>query len=149
MAGKGFALNPQCINRLGRPRKGKTLTGILQSKLQKKLPYAVGGEWRNITGRDYLALRLIELAKSGDSDTALAAIKYIIDRIDGKPVETVKAEVQGGLSPMAILPERQLELLFEETAEYEIVDEAGDEGAAEGYEADTGESTGSGYEWNN
>ena len=59
----------------GRPPKGEALTEILRSKLDK---HAV-------------AEKLIEMAmEKGD----LAALKYIYDRVDGKPVETVNQTVR-------------------------------------------------------
>ena len=58
----------------GRPPKGAALTDILRDKVDKEA----------------IAERLIELAmKRGD----ITALKYIYDRIDGKPVETVNQTV--------------------------------------------------------
>ena len=54
----------------GRPPKGEALTDALRAKVDK----------------DTLASKLIEMAlEKGD----LGALKYIYDRIDGRPVETV------------------------------------------------------------
>jgi len=58
----------------GRPPKGEALTDILKAKLDK----------------DELADLLIMKAREGD----LAALKYIYDRVDGKPVETVNQTVR-------------------------------------------------------
>ena len=61
---KGHTNNPN-----GRPKKGKSLTEALEARLD----------------RFALAEKLIELAMSGD----IQAIKYIYDRVDGRPTETV------------------------------------------------------------
>lgn len=58
----GSVLNPK-----GRPPKGEALTDILREKVD----------------REVVADKLIALALDGD----LAALKYIYDRIDGKPTE--------------------------------------------------------------
>lgn len=59
----------------GRPPKGETLTGALKEKVDK----------------DAIATRLIEIAmEKGD----IAALKYIYDRIDGRPVETVNQTIK-------------------------------------------------------
>jgi len=42
------------------------------------------------TKKEAIAEKIIELALNGD----IAALKYIFDRIDGKPIETVKADVE-------------------------------------------------------
>ncbi len=58
----------------GRPPKDEALTDILRSKIDK----------------ESLAEKLIELAmENGD----LAAIKYVYDRVDGRPKETIDASV--------------------------------------------------------
>lgn len=62
------------INRKGRPPKGETLTDALRQKVDKET----------------LAAKLIEMAfEKGD----MAAIKYIYDRIDGTPIQTIKQHV--------------------------------------------------------
>lgn len=57
----------------GRPKKGEALTDILQARIDK----------------EELAEMLIGRAREGD----LAAVKYIYDRIDGRPKETVEQTV--------------------------------------------------------
>lgn len=61
------------INKDGRPPKGQALTEILRAKIDK----------------DEIAEMLIAKVREGD----LGAIKYVYDRIDGKPTE--KHEVEG------------------------------------------------------
>ena len=54
----------------GRPPKGQTMTDILSAKVSA----------------DEIADMLINKAREGD----LAALKYIYDRIDGRPTETIR-----------------------------------------------------------
>ena len=75
MPGPGFKEHPENINRNGRPPKGETLTDALRAKVDK----------------DAIAARLVEIAmEKGD----IAALKYIYDRIDGRPVETVNQTIK-------------------------------------------------------
>jgi len=69
------------INRKGRPRKGQTLTDILSSKLDTATQ---GGKLR----RETVLEKLISMAENGD----IAAIRYVVDRIDGKPREIVEIQ---------------------------------------------------------
>jgi hypothetical protein len=70
------------INRGGRPRKGKSLTETLEKAMKKKRDNGM----KNI---DALADALIELAIQ---EKNIAAVKYLCDRLDGRPVETVALE---------------------------------------------------------
>lgn len=74
----GFKDNPQNINRKGRSKKGKTLTDILARHGRKR--DVKDGE-KNISRKEALAKKLWAMALSGD----ITAIRYIYDRIDGKP----------------------------------------------------------------
>lgn len=71
---KGVSGNPK-----GRPPKEHSLTDAL----------------RRIVNKDELGRQLWALAQTGD----MAAIKYVYDRIDGQPKQSVdlNAEVEGGL----------------------------------------------------
>jgi hypothetical protein len=69
------------INRKGRPKKGAALTDILSYKLDQKTN---DGKIH----REVIADKLIALAESGD----IAALKYLYDRCDGRPRETVVLE---------------------------------------------------------
>lgn len=57
----------------GRPKKGEALTDILSRKIDK----------------EEMATLLIEKARAGD----FAAMKYIYDRIDGAPKQSIDAAV--------------------------------------------------------
>ena len=67
------------INRAGRPKKGQTLTDLLEAKLDKE---------------DFVQ-KVINLLNShldkGETPPD-ALIKYIFDRIDGKPTEKVEVD---------------------------------------------------------
>jgi hypothetical protein len=78
---RGFADFPQNINRRGRPRKGKTLTDALEKYVASKNE---AGERRG----EVLARTLFDLALAGD----VAALRYIYDRIDGRPTQRIEAE---------------------------------------------------------
>lgn len=71
------------INRKGRPKKGRTLTDILAAHGSKSVEM---GDGQRMTQKQLLAEKLWELARTGD----VAAIKYIYDRIDGRPIESVR-----------------------------------------------------------
>ena len=86
--GKPFTKNDSRINRKGRPKKGAALTDVLNYKLDQKKD----GRLR----RETVAEKLIELAEGGDA----AALRYLIDRIDGKPRETINANVTGEIISM-------------------------------------------------
>jgi hypothetical protein len=75
-----FTKGDSRINRFGRPRKERSLTEALEKVMRKK----------RIDGRrnyDALADTLIQLAIE---EKNIAAIRYIYDRISGKPKETVE-----------------------------------------------------------
>ena len=82
----GVSGNPK-----GRARKGKTLTDILEKHLRRRKEMPDG---KRMSHKDILAIKLIELAEENDDTTAL---KYIYDRIDGKPTETVDTKHSGNI----------------------------------------------------
>ena len=69
-----FTKNAPRINRNGRPKKGQCLTDILAWTLDQK-------------------------AKIKDNDGDVAAMKYIFDRLDGKPKETIEMFEERGDVP--------------------------------------------------
>ena len=68
----------------GRPKKGHSLTDALEAKIDK----------------EELATMLIDKAKSGD----ITAMKYVYDRIEGKPTETVYNNNQDAPKVVEIVP---------------------------------------------
>lgn len=81
-----FRERPDLINRKGRPKKGQTLTDILEKHGSKK-DVKNGDEY--IARKEGLAQKLWALALGGD----VAAIRYIYDRVDGRPID--KKELSG------------------------------------------------------
>jgi hypothetical protein len=75
---KPFEKGDARINRRGRPKKGQALTDILNFQLDQKT-----GDGKFL--RETIAEKLIDLALSGD----VPALKYLVDRVDGKPRETL------------------------------------------------------------
>jgi len=73
---KGQSGNPQ-----GRPKKGETLTDLLREKIE-----APKTAKEKHTRKELIIERLITLAEGGD----LAALKYVFDRIDGRPKESIE-----------------------------------------------------------
>jgi hypothetical protein len=73
---KGKSGNPN-----GRPRKTKTLADILE-----KLGSATGAG--DVSRKERLMEIVYQMAEGGD----LAAIKFIAERTDGKPIETLRTQ---------------------------------------------------------
>ncbi|MDR0474030.1 MAG: DUF5681 domain-containing protein [Treponema sp.] len=73
-------------NPKGRPKKGETITDLLREKVDGKASGA------KVSRKERIIEKLIGLAESGD----LAAMKYIFDRLDGRPAETMKFD-HGGI----------------------------------------------------
>lgn len=71
---KGRSGNPA-----GRPKKGQALTELLREKLEE----TPGG---TLTRKEKIVEKLIKLAEGGN----LLAAKYIFDRIDGRPIESLR-----------------------------------------------------------
>ncbi|MEX2444492.1 MAG: DUF5681 domain-containing protein [Alkalispirochaeta sp.] len=74
----GRFVRGQSGNPRGRPKKGQALTEILEKHAKKR---DVEFHGRNISRKEALSQKLWSLALSGD----VAAIRYIFDRIDGRP----------------------------------------------------------------
>lgn len=79
---KGQVLNPH-----GRPKKGHTITDLLNEYLES----TKFGE-SQITGKQVLVQKIFQLAAQGD----LAALKYCIDRLDGTPIQAIRQVDQDG-----------------------------------------------------
>jgi hypothetical protein len=95
-----FKKNDPRINRNGRPKKGQSLSDILNWALDQKQKNKAGKE---MLLRHALAEKLIKKAFDGDT----TAIKYIYDRIDGKPRESV--DISGSMVNLvaSITPEER------------------------------------------
>jgi hypothetical protein len=79
--GKPFEKGDARSNRRGRPKKGQALTDILNYKLDQR-------DRSGKLQREAVAEKLINLALEGD----MTAIRYVMDRTDGRPKETVALE---------------------------------------------------------
>jgi len=77
------------INRAGRPKKGQTMTDILSWALdqRKTITDSETGKEKSLLLRHALAEKLISKAIN---DGDVSAIKYIYDRIDGRPKENIE-----------------------------------------------------------
>jgi hypothetical protein len=87
----GFHTDPERINRKGRPKKGHTLTDILENELRKKIVTlkSADGVPRLISGKEAAVHKIVELALGGNFN----ALKYIFDRIDGFPTARIEQEM--------------------------------------------------------
>jgi len=88
---KGQTNNPN-----GRPRKNASLTEYLAKYGNKKVVLP-GTEFDGLKMRDALAKRLWQLAVYSKDMTA---IKYIFDRIDGRPAQTIITDMDRGNMPV-------------------------------------------------
>jgi len=86
---KPFVKNDSRINRRSRPKKGQTMTDILDWALdqKRKIKDDETGKEKALLLRHMLAEKLISKAID---DGDVAAIRYCFDRLDGKPKETVE-----------------------------------------------------------
>lgn len=88
---KGQSGNPK-----GRPKKGETLTDAIRKQVRKRdVEYTdpKTGETKRMSRRDALAKKLWSLALAGD----VSAIKYLYDRLDGKPVQDLNHDFHADL----------------------------------------------------
>jgi len=79
---KGESGNPK-----GRPKQEYCLTDILKEQGNDEDYVTDDGE--KTTRKQAISKKLWALALAGD----VAAIKYLFDRVDGKPLQTIEAEV--------------------------------------------------------
>jgi hypothetical protein len=87
----------QSGNPAGRPKKGQALTDILRKELNKRTIYDEDQK-TYIARKTAIIRKMIDLAIEGD----LAAQKYIFDRVDGKPMESMELTGQNG-GPLAFV----------------------------------------------
>lgn len=102
MGGGGFRDHPENINRKGRPKKGETFTDVIEIELNKKnvqLKTENGVEL--ISGKEAVVRKLINLAVV---DESFPAIKYLMDRMDGSPRQSVSVSRSddGEMTPQEI-----------------------------------------------
>ncbi|GHV89074.1 hypothetical protein AGMMS50267_14340 [Spirochaetia bacterium] len=93
---KGQSGNPG-----GRPRSRKTVADALEK-------YAAG-KTNGVANRDVLAKTLWDLATV---DKDITAIRYIYDRLIGKPTETVKSDISGNMTVDTTTAVEKLERLL-------------------------------------
>ena len=84
-----YAWQPgQSGNPAGRPSKVKSLTGILESKVN----------------RERIAKKLIRIANDDKTPALqLEAIKYIYARIEGNPIQAMRHQIEGAVGPLIFL----------------------------------------------
>ena len=86
---KPFVKNDPRINRKGRPKRGQTLTDILSWALdqRKTITDSETGKEKSLLLRQVLAEKLISKAIN---DGDVSALRYVFDRLDGRPKESVE-----------------------------------------------------------
>ena len=98
----GFDKRSEDINRNGRPPKEFTLTNILRETLNQ-----VNDETGK-TKKQEVIDKMYELAvEKGD----VQMMKYLIDRIDGKPLQTIEANVTRPETDLSNLSKEELKNL--------------------------------------
>ena len=82
----------QSGNQKGRPPKGKTITSELEKYAKRRRTDPSDGKLRS--QRVLLAKKMWDMALAGD----VSSIKYICDRLDGKPTEHIEGELSMSMS---------------------------------------------------
>jgi hypothetical protein len=98
-----FADRPQDINRNGRPKKEHCLTDLLKEALDQE---------HNETGKTKKQMiidKMYELANEGD----VAILKYMFDRIDGKPLQQIETKTIEEEVDLSRYSEQELKQLAE------------------------------------
>jgi hypothetical protein len=87
MPGGGFRDHPENINRNGRPKRGETFTDVIELELNKKnVQVQTAAGFELITAKEAVARKLVNLAVAEGN---FPAIKYLMDRMDGSPRQSV------------------------------------------------------------
>ena len=81
----GFDKNPENINRAGRPSKEHSLTDLLKEALEQP---------HNDTGKTKKQVVIETLYRIATEKEDVVMLKYLFDRIDGKPLQTIEANVR-------------------------------------------------------
>ncbi len=82
----GFQLNPEGINKAGRPKRDWTWAGLLEEIAEEEAPTATGSK---IKWKKAVAKKLYHAAALGN----IHAIRALMDRMDGLPKQ--KTELSG------------------------------------------------------
>jgi len=77
---KGFASHPENINRNGRPKRGWAWNELIEDAVNETVKNQAGEE---LEVKKLVVKRLVKMASEGD----LQAIREIINRMDGMPVQ--------------------------------------------------------------
>jgi hypothetical protein len=88
---RGFASHPENINRNGRPKRGWAWNELIEDAVNETVKNQAGEE---LEVKKLVVKRLVKMASEGD----LQAIREIINRMDGMPVQ-----------PNAEIPEDQID----------------------------------------
>ena len=110
----GFDKRPQDINRTGRPPKEYCLTDIL--KEQGNLEDVESGD-KKISRKQAIAQKLWAMAMSGD----VQAMKYLYDRVDGRPKESIDLDHSGNIDITDITAEEREQRIAELLKETGII----------------------------
>jgi hypothetical protein len=104
---KGHSGNPR-----GRPRSGQAMTDFIRRELSHK-------DANGVPQKRAVARKLIDLALAGD----IHAMKYLIDRIDGKPKEMVDmaAKVNTNTEVVKMSREERMKYIIETVGKMEFV----------------------------
>jgi len=104
----GFGDNKHHQNKGGRPKRGMSLTDLLRKELKKrdimikKIDPKTGEEVKKkISGAEAVARQLRDMAIK---EKYWPAIKYVYERIDGRPVEQIIANTELTLKDYTIIP---------------------------------------------
>ena len=81
----GFADNPGNINRAGRPKKGQSMSEVLERVLEE-----MAGSTQ-MEKKEAICRQLLKMAFDGD----IRAIKEVFNRVDGLPVAKIQSEGDG------------------------------------------------------
>lgn len=93
MPGGGFRDHPENINRKGRPKKGETFTDVIELELNKKnVQIKTENGTDLISAKEAVVRKLINLAVV---DGSFPAIRYLMDRLDGSPRQSVNVSRDG------------------------------------------------------
>ena len=87
-SGNGFDKRSADINRDGRPKKEHCLTDLLKEALDQE--HTETGK----TNKQMIIDKIFERANAGDS----IILKYVFDRIDGKPLQQIEAKLEADMN---------------------------------------------------